>query len=203
MVAETRDGPEPEQLSSEPRTPRGGGSGRALVMAAAVGAVAVVVVVAGGHHRGAKPHVAFPSPPALTSSPAPAPTADDSVFLEHLGGCTSTDHRHRLTVAFEVTNLGSRPLRVVTVRPLDVDGAALRLDRVRVGTGPCAASGSVRQVRLAPTAATVVALSFRLDTRCPRDSPLAARVTFLAGGSFEHADTSELVDLSRLGFAQC
>src|SRR5690348_15318909 len=82
------------------------------------GAVALVLVVAGiliahAGHRSAPKHRAV-SPPV--SAPAPVAATHrvhlGSVFLEHLPECTATDHRHRLTVAVAVTNLGDNPLRL-------------------------------------------------------------------------------------------
>ena len=178
-----------------------------VVLAAA--AVAVVVAHGAGHPRAttarptaARPTPAAASPPAGDTGAAASAPDRGSVFLEHLGACTRTDLRTRLTVALGVTNLGARPLRLLGAVPISAV-AGLRLTRVQIGRGPCAAGGGSRPVTLPPAAGAVVSLSFSLGPACPRDSPLAARVSFDASGRLVQGESSQLLDLSRLRFAEC
>src|SRR4051812_34343882 len=111
MTVHDDDAREPEQLA--------GGDGPRVNWTA----VAVAVVLVAGAVLLA--HAAQHDTPANTAHrhrslpPAPAPTAATrpvhagSVFFERMLGCTRTDHRHRLSVAFGVTNLGSRPLTLL------------------------------------------------------------------------------------------
>jgi hypothetical protein len=58
-------------------------------------------------------------------------------------------------------------------------------------------------VRLPPSGAVVIALSFRVRGGCPGATELAARVVFEDGGRIVHADSSQLADLSALRFPGC
>src|SRR6476469_2185248 len=112
MVEPGHDEHEPEQLAGgdEPRVRW------TAVVAVAVLVAGAVLLARAGHHparpSAAHRHVSLP--------PAPAPTTTKpavhvgSVFLEHLLQCTHTDHRHRLSVAVGVTNLGGRSLLLVS-----------------------------------------------------------------------------------------
>jgi hypothetical protein len=80
----------------------------------------------------------------------------------------------------------------------------LRLTRVRLGRDECADNGGPHPIKLAPSDAAVVAMTFHVSDRCPHDSIVAARVTFDAGADgVVHSDSSALTDVSRLSFAQC
>ena len=82
--------------------------------------------------------------------------------------------------------------------------AASYLTGVRLGLGSCAAAGGTDPVRLAPAANAVVAMTFRVGEECPRNTLIAARVTFDTGATgIVHADSSELTNLDGLRFAQC
>ena len=199
-----------DQVSSAPASRSRGG-------VVSVGVVRLALVVTGAgvahrpHHRRASaappgtPTVAPDNSPGSGPPPATAvatPTSPRSVFLEHLGGCTRTDHRRGLTLAFAVTNLSAAPLRLLSATPLFSD-ATLRLTRVRIGTGPCASGARDRPVRLVSAGRVVVAMSFGLGVTCPRHTQVQARVTFRSGSRLLHADSSELADLSHLAFTQC
>jgi hypothetical protein len=187
--------PRVDQLSSPPRSPR-----RLLLLTAAAVAVAAVVAVALAGHRERRHPSAEPTPTSTT-----ALTVADSpgvVFLHHLDRCTTTDHRRLLRIAFGVTNLSDRTLHLLHATPI-LSNAALRLTAVQFGRPPCAAGGSTRPVRLGGAGTVVVALTFRIAELCPKNTEVAARVTFGSGADVLHADSSELADLGRLTFAQC
>ncbi|MEA3111947.1 MAG: hypothetical protein QOG58_1746, partial [Caballeronia sp.] len=81
-------------------------------------------------------HSPAPTPSTGATTPArPEPAIvreGGSVFLEHLAECTRTDHRSRLTLAFDVTNLSNHPLRIVSASFLGgVSG--VRLTGVHIG----------------------------------------------------------------------
>ncbi|MBV9293418.1 MAG: hypothetical protein JO222_13295 [Frankiales bacterium] len=186
-----------------------GGAGRwstrrrwaAAVLALLLVTVVVGVRLAGHRHPAAAP--ALPPPVApLPSDIRPPTSVPGSVFIEHLAGCTTTDHRHRLTLAFAVTNLGRRPLQLVAATP-HVLGGTLLLDQVRIGAGPCAAVGDDRPRRLQSAGTAVVAMSFRLGLGCPHDASVLARMTFRRSGLLLHADSAQLADLSAISFQQC
>jgi hypothetical protein len=138
---------------------------------------------------------------------APTPQVDKRagpVFLEHLPGCTRTDHHHVLTVAFGVSNLGRARLLLLGASPLLSDDGPLRLTRVRVGLDRCADGGGIRPVPLEPSHEAAVAMTFRVNRHCPHGSLVAARVSFDAGAAgIVHSESSALDDLSRLRFVQC
>ena len=170
--------------------------------------VGVLVALAVASHD---PHAPRPRPVASSPSPFPLPEPvvvprapqRGSVFLEHLDACTRTDHRSRVTVAVGVTNLTSRPLRLLGAIPLRVD-PRVEFTGSRIGPPPCAAAASPRSIRLAPSRVAVVLLSFAVPPQCLPDSALAARVVFDLGGHHElHADSSQLADLGRLGLSDC
>jgi hypothetical protein len=169
--------------------------------------VALTLLGRPAHHRhGARPIVPLPTPSSVTTTPTgPEPVIvrkGGSVFLEHLGACTRTDHVNRLRLAFGVTNLSNHPLRILSASLLGgVSG--LRLTHVQIGAAPCAAVRAPRGARLLPAQAAVVALSFAVGPQCPDDGIVAARVTIDAEQHILHADSSALTDLQALHFAQC
>ena len=163
--------------------------------------VVVGVRLAGHRHTAAAPAPPPPVAPSPSDTRPPTPVAG-SVFIEHLARCTRTDHRHRLTLAFAVTNLGRRPLQLVAATP-QVLGGTLLLDQVRIGAGPCAAVGDDRARRLLSAGSAVVAMSFRLGLGCPHDASVLARMTFRRSGLVLHAESTQLADLSAISFQQC
>lgn len=147
-----------------------------------------------------------------TLPPGPAPTLPantpplhlGTVFLEHLPECTRTDHRHRLSVALGVTNLGSKALVLLGATPLTSDAVLVQPVGERLLTGGCAGTSAKGPVRLAPGADAVVALSFRIGAGCPRHALVSAEVGFDGGhAGIVHADSSLLANLDRLDFVQC
>src|SRR4051794_1729651 len=101
--------PGPDQLSS------GGDRSRVqwTLTTLVIGVVAILgIVLARNASNDSNDSDGSRRPPAPTASPSTSPAPQPSgrpagtVFLEHLPGCTRTDHRHALTVAFGVDNLG-------------------------------------------------------------------------------------------------
>ena len=155
-------------------------------------------------HHDARPAVAHHR---LTVPPAPAPAPAvhvGSVFLEHLLQCTETDHRHRLSVALGVTNLGGRALLLVGAAGVSSDVRVVQPTTVRFGTQGCGRGGASPPVRLQPGGDAVVMLAFRIGRTCPRHALVSARVAFDGGPvGIVHADSSQLANLDVLGFVQC
>jgi hypothetical protein len=75
---------------------------------------------------------------------------------------------------------------------------------VRIGRRGCASSSPDDTLRLAPGAAAVVNLGFRVGPDCPRHALVSARVSFDAGtAGILHADSSQLANFEKLSFVQC
>ena len=193
----------PEQLA--------GGEGPRVQWAA----IAVVVVLVAGAvllaraaHHDTRPSAAHRE----TVPPGPVPTASSTkpavhvgtVYLEHLDQCTQTDHRHHLSVALGVTNLGHRSLVLLRVTPVTSDASLVQPNDVHIGKRGCAITSPDDTVRLAPGAAAVVNLGFRVGPGCPRHALVSAQVSFDSGAAgIVHADSSQLANLDRLNFVQC
>lgn len=180
---------------------------RARRVAAAVALVLVVAAIAIAHagHRSPPRHHTG-SPPV--SAPAPVAATHrvhlGSVFLEHLPECTATDHRHRLTVAVAVTNLGDNPLRLVGASGLTSNPFVVRPTTLSFGGPPCGRSRAARDVRIASGKVVIVRLQFYVADKCPGTALVSARITFDGGRrGVIHADSSQLANLSQLAFAQC
>jgi hypothetical protein len=174
------------------------------------GAVALVLAAAGitiaraGHSSSPKHR----APPPPISAPAPVaarhPVHLGSVFLEHLPQCTVTDHRHNLSVAVAVTNLGDRSLQLVGASGLTSDTFVVRPTTVSVGSPPCGRPPVGHLVHVASGDVVVVRLQFYVADKCPDDALVSARIAFDGGRrGIIHADSSQLADLSQLTFVQC
>jgi hypothetical protein len=202
MVDPDHGGHEPEQLGGgdEPRV-----RWTAFAAVAVLIAGAVLLVRIGHHHSpSSAAHRHEPVPPAPAPTATPRKVHVGPVFLEHLPQCTQTDHRHRLSVAIDVTNLGGRSLLVVNAVGISSDVVLVQPTNVRFGTQKCGASPEPGPVRIGPGSDSVVRLAFRIGAACPRRALLSARVSFDGGSAgIVHADSSELADLGRLGFVQC
>lgn len=140
--------------------------------------------------------------------PAPAPSTPvikaGTIFLAHMLQCTRTDHRHQLSVAVGVTNLGSRALTLINAAGITSDAVLVQPLGVRIGTDGCAASALQHPVRIGPGRDAVVTLAFRVGSACPRHALVSARVSFDGGSAgVVHADSSQLENLDRLKFVQC
>jgi hypothetical protein len=197
------DGREPEQLAGGdgPRT-------NWTAVAVVVVLIAGAVLLATAAHHDARPvasrhkHTALPAP----APPSPvAPTVSiGSVFLDGLLRCTRTDHRHTLSVAMGVTNLGQRSLVLLGAVGVTSDAVLVRPRGVRIGTQGCGQAPADRPVRLGPGGDAVVTLAFRVGVACPLHALVSARVSFDGGrAGVVHADSSPLADLDQLNFAQC
>jgi hypothetical protein len=176
----------------------------------AVAGVAVVLLAGGILLAHASPHHAVRHTSADEPAPGPAPGEVTehvhlgTVFLEHLPACTTTDHRHQLTVALGVTNLGARTLRLISATGLTSDPFAVRPTAQSLGRLPCGGIRASRVVQIRPAAVAVVRLHFYVTDKCPRAALVSARIGFDGGrAGVVHADSSELADLGELDFAQC
>ena len=204
MVEPGHDALEPEQLA-------GGDATRVNWTAVAVVVVLIAgaVLLARAAHHDARP--AAHRQQSTVPAPAPAPTATvapkvhvGSVFLEHLLQCTRTDHRHVLSVAVGVTNLGAHPLELLGATGLTSDAVLVQPLSARIGTRGCAGASASPPVRIGPGRDAVVTLAFRIGAVCPRHALVSARVSFDGGAAgVVHADSSQLADLDRLRFVQC
>ena len=192
---------EPEQLS--------GGDGPRLNWSA----IAVVIVLVAGALvlARANHHHAHPAADGhqRSSQPLPVPSSVPrahvgSVFLGHLSQCTRTDHRHHLSVAVGVTNLGGHSLQLVSAAGVSSDLVLVQPVGVRFGTRSCAGTAAAVPFRLSPGDDAVVTLTFRVGALCPRHALVSAQVAFDAGSAgVVHADSSQLADLDKLRFTQC
>jgi len=195
--------PEPEQLS--------GGAGPRpnwTAVAAVVVLLAGAVLLARAAHHDARQSAARHKQ-ATQPLPLPGPTAVrrvhvGSVFIEHLLRCTRTDHRHHLSVAMGLTNLGGHPLQLVGVSGVSSDLVLVRPVGFQIGRQACAGAPASVPFRLAPGGDAVVTVTFRVGSVCPRHALVSAQVAFDAGSAgVVHADSSQLANLDRLNFAQC
>jgi hypothetical protein len=200
MVDRHDDGHGPEQLA--------GGDGPRLnwtAVAVVVVLIAAAVVLArSAHHE--KTAAADRHQHAVP--PAPAPTSPvikvGTIFLAHMLQCTRTDHRHQLSVAVGVTNLGSHSLTLLNATGITSDAVLVQPLGVRIGTDGCASSTLEHPVRIGPGRDAVLTLAFRVGASCPRHALVSARVSFDGGSAgVVHADSSQLENLDRLDFVQC
>lgn len=193
---------EPEQLSGGDG-PRLNWSAIAVVVVLVAGAV---LLVRANHHDS---RTAANRHKESTALPLPAPSSVrrvhvGSVYLQHMLQCTRTDHRHHLSVALGVTNLGGNSLRLVDASGVSSDAVLVQPLGFRVGKRSCASSAAAVPFRLAPGADAVVTFTFRVGSLCPRHALVSARVAFDAGSSgVVHADSSQLANLDLLRFVQC
>jgi len=201
---------DPDQIES-PRARRTPLRVAATLTAVVVIATVVVIDLVAAHHHSSPPARAVaPSPHPLTplSSLPPTPAAPQpavnlgTVFLEPLAECLQTDHRQRLRVALAVTNLTNARLRLITATP-ETTLPGLRLAQVRYWTRPCGAVVTDRQPVLPPSRELVVAFTFDLGPECPYGGIISSRITFESGGHQLRAESTTLVDLTRVGFKQC
>lgn len=194
---------EPEQLP-------GGNAPRVNMTAVAVLVVLIAgaVLLARAAHHDTRPaaahrHQSIPPGPTPTGTVAPKVHVG-SVFLEHLLQCTRTDHRHMLSVALGVTNLGAHPLLLLGATGVSSDAVLVQPLGVRIGASGCKGSTTPMPVRIRPGRDAVVTLAFRIGAACPRHALVSARVSFDGGSAgVVHADSSQLANLDRLDFAQC
>ena len=194
---------EPEQLS-------GGDAPRLNWSAIAVVAVLVAgaVLLARANHHDASP-AADRHHQSAQPLPLPAPTPVrrvhiGSVFIEHLLQCTRTDHRHHLSVAMGVTNLGGHTLRLVGAAGVTSNAFLVAPVGFQVGSQACAHARATVPYRIAPGHDAVVTVTFRVGSVCPRHALVSAQVAFDAGSAgVVHADSSQLANLDRLNFVQC
>jgi hypothetical protein len=202
MVDLRDDEGEPEQLAGGD-VPRLNWSVIAVVVVLVAGAV--LLARANHHDRPAADRHQLPTQPL----PAPEPTSVrrahlGSVFLEHLPQCTRTDHRHRLSLAMGVTNLGGHGLRLVGASGVTSNALVVAPVGFRIGSEPCASAPGTVPFFIAPGHAAVVALTFRVGSVCPRHALVSAEVAFDAGAAgVVHADSSQLANLDQLNFVQC
>jgi len=190
----------PEQLAS--------GDGPRLnwtAVAVVIVLVATAVVLARTAHHESK---AAAHRPEQTIPPAPGTTTPvvkvGTIFLARMLQCTRTDHRHQLSVAVGVTNLGSRALTLINATGLTSDAVLVQPLGVGIGTDGCASSALEHPVRIGPGRDAVVTLAFRVGSECPRHALVSARVSFDGGNAgVVHADSSQLDNLDRLDFVQC
>ena len=193
----------PEQLSGGDGT-RLNWSGIAVVVVLVAGAV----LLARANHHDARPtaHRHHQSAPPV---PLPPPTPIrrvhiGSVFIEHLLQCTRTDHRHHLSVAMGVTNLGGHALRLVGASGVTSNAFLVAPVGFQIGTQACASGPASVPYRLGPGRDAVVTVTFRVGSACPRHALVSAQVAFDAGSAgVVHADSSQLANLDRLNFVQC
>ena len=203
MAEPGRDEHEPEQLAGGDG-PRLNWSAIAVVLVLVAGAV----LLARANHHDARP-AANRHHQSTRPLPLPAPTKVrrvhiGSVFIEHLLQCTRTDHRHHLSVAMGVTNLGGHALRLVGASGITSNAFLVAPVGFQVGTQPCAGTPSAVPFRIAPGHDAVVTVTFRVGPVCPRHALVSAQVAFDAGSAgVVHADTSQLANLDLLNFAQC
>lgn len=207
MASETRTVPDEIDRIESPQSRR---APRRL-LTVTVGVVALGLVLAHGWptagrqhpHPKAAPAIATSTPPAQVSTSPAARTADyGSVFLEPLAQCLQTDHRRHIRVALAVTNLTTARLRLITAT-LASSPSGLHLAAVRFWTGPCGASVVPNTPTLPPSGHVVVAFTLDVGPSCPAGSVVTARITFTAHGRRLQTESPDLVDLTRLGFAQC
>lgn len=186
------------------RTPR-------RLLTVTVGVVALGVVLAHSWPLGSRQHpraTAAPTSAASTpathvsTSPAARTANYGSVFLEPLAQCLQTDHRRHIRVALAVTNLTTARLRLITAT-LASSPSGLHLAAVRFWTGPCGASVVPNTPTLPPSGHVVVAFTLDVGPTCPAGAVVTARITFTAHGRRLQTESPDLVDLTRLGFAQC
>lgn len=201
---------EPGHGEHEPERLSGGDVSRLNWSAIAV----VVVLVAGAvlllraNHHDARP-AANRHHRSVQPLPLPAPTSVrrlhiGSVFIEHLLQCTRTDHRHHLSVAMGVTNLGGHALRLVGAAGVTSDAFLVAPVGFQIGTQACDRAPATVPFRLAPGRDAVVTVTFRVGSACPRHALVSAQVAFDAGSAgVVHADSSQLANLDQLNFVQC
>jgi hypothetical protein len=200
MVDPYDDDREPEQLT--------GGDGPRLnwtAVAVVVVLIAAAVLLARSAH-----HETRAVADRREHSVPPAPGASTpviklgTIFLARMLQCTRTDHRHQLSVAVGVTNLGSHSLTLVNAAGITSDAVLVQPLGVRIGTAGCASSALEHPIRIGPGRDAVVTLVFRVGAACPRNTLVSARVSFDGGSAgVVHADSSQLEDLDRLDFVQC
>lgn len=199
-MVDRQDDHEPEQLA--------GGDGARLswtAVAAVLVLIAAAVLLARAAHHDTR---AAAHRHERSVQPAPAATTPvikvGTVFLAHMLQCTRTDHRHQLSVAVGVTNLGSHSLTLINAAGVTSDAVLVQPLGVGIGTSGCASSALQHPVRIGPGRDAVVTLAFRVGAACPRHALVSARVSFDGGhAGVVHADSSQLENLDRLGFVQC
>ena len=174
------------------------------------GAVVLVIAVVGitiaraGHTASPKQHSTQPP----ISAPAPVAAHHrvhlGSVFLEHLPQCTATDHRHSLTVAVAVTNLGDQALRLIGASGLTSNPFVVRPTTLSIGRAPCGRAPIGHAVHIGSGQVVIVRLNFYVANQCPGTALVSARIAFDGGRrGLIHADSSQLANLSQLSFSQC
>lgn len=174
------------------------------------GAVVLVLLVVGitiaraGHTASPKPHAAQPPISAPLPVAVRQPVSLGSVFLEHLPQCTATDHRHSLTVALAVTNLGDQALQLVGASGLTSNPFVVRPTTLSIGRPPCGRAPIGHAVHITSGHVVIVRLQFYVADKCPGTALVSARIAFDGGPQgLIHADSSQLADLSQLRFTQC
>jgi hypothetical protein len=199
MVVPGESDSAPDQLSGE-------AASRSWWVAAALAGVLITggVLVAEAAHPSSRGRAAHAT---ATGSPTPVAVVRrihiGSVFLQHLPACTRTDHHHRLTVAVGVRNIGGQALQLISGVGRSTDPFAIRPFGSSFGPGPCGGSRAA-PLRIESGSVTVVRLRFYVANKCPNDALVSARVAFDGGhAGVVHADSSQLADLSKLGFTQC
>ena len=203
MVEPGHNEHEPDQLSGGD-APRVNWSAVAVVVVLVAGAV----LLARANHHSASP-AANRHHQSAQPVPLPVPTSVrrvhiGSVFIEHLLQCTRTDHRHHLSVAMGVTNLGGHALRLVGASGITSNAFLVAPVGFQVGSQACAHAPATVPYRIAPGHDAVVTVTFRVGSACPRHALVSASVAFDAGtAGVVHADSSQLANLDRLNFGQC
>jgi hypothetical protein len=181
------------------------------VVLAVVGLVAGLLVLG---HGSPEPSSSEPSSLPSTHQNGPKPSGRPIVRLptgpnqRQYVGVTSicpavTDHRKRLAVTFEVSNVSRSDVFITSVRSV----LPLRGLRPR---GPATAGGSCAQPEnllarglIAPEQSQFFTLAFTLPKQCPAPYPVQVRVGYKADGFVGTSLSLLLSDLSVLDFDSC
>ena len=189
-----------EELSASEASRARWVAGAVVLVLAGVG----ITVARAGHtaspgHRATQPPISAPAPVAARPR-----VHLGSVFLEHLPQCTATDHRHSLTVAVAVTNLGDQALRVVGASGLTSNPFVVRPTTLSIGRAPCGSAPIGHAVSIGSGQVVIVRLNFYVANQCPGTALVSARIAFDGARlGLIHGDSSHVAHLSQVSFSQC
>jgi hypothetical protein len=179
--------------------------------------IALVCVVAGillmsgrgGSTTAAQPAVTTPVQTftAVPLFPAPSvqPVPEDPRLALAIGFvcAASTDGRTSLTVSFEVVNISSNDVTVLTVNPLLPLNGLRPVGKATAG-GNCARPGSDPVGGLLPAGEQrLFTMRFRLPKECPQPLPVQASVNLRVGQMVGTTTVPIFADLGAVKFDSC